>query len=129
MSEADRDNGRKLWAAAENARYSQTAEGKAEAASVARKDDSGKLRFDLVPPEFDEALAEVLTFGAKKYGDRNWEQGAGIDGERLFAACMRHLTRVRRGELLDQESGLPHLAHAATNLLMWHYHVQRAQLK
>lgn len=65
------------------------------------------------------AVAEVLTFGAAKYGDRNWEKG--IKVERLFAATMRHITAVANGQELDPESGLPHLAHAVTNLLMWLY--------
>ena len=36
--------------------------------------NKGKLRFDLIPPEMDKAVAEVLTQGATKYGDRNWEK-------------------------------------------------------
>ena len=56
------------------------------------------------------AQVEVLTFGADKYGDRNWEEG--ISEDRLYAACQRHLLAHREGELLDPESGLPHLYHA-----------------
>lgn len=80
------------------------------------KHDKGKLRLDLIPPEMHRALGEVLTFGADKYGDRNWEQG--ISEDRLYAACQRHLLAHREGEKHDNESGLPHVYHAFCNLGM-----------
>ena len=75
----------------------------------ARKDDGGKLRYDLIPPEALEELARVYTVGAERYGERNWERG--ITWGRLFAALMRHLWAWWRGEMRDPEDGLPHLAH------------------
>ena len=78
------------------------------------KHDIGKTRYDLLPPEALEAVARVLTFGAKKYGDRNWEKG--LDYDRIFAAAQRHMWAHHGGEKLDPESGLSHLAHAACNL-------------
>ena len=80
------------------------------------KHDKGKLRYDLIPPEAEASLAAVLTFGANKYGDRNWELG--IDEDRLYAARRRHEAAHRTGEILDPESGLPHLWHALTTLAM-----------
>lgn len=80
------------------------------------KFDDGKTRYDLLPPEALEAVARVLTFGATKYGDRNWEQG--IEEGRLYGAAQRHLWADWRGEKLDPESGMPHLWHAACNLCM-----------
>jgi len=76
-----------------------------------RKDDTGKLRFDLIPPGPLEALAAIYTMGAAKYADRNWEKG--IRWGRVFGAVMRHLWAFWRGEDIDPESGLPHVAHAA----------------
>lgn len=81
-----------------------------------KKFDTGKLRLDLITPEMHRALGEVLTFGANKYGDRNWEKG--IDLDRLYAANQRHLLAHREGEATDPESGLPHLFHAFCNLGM-----------
>lgn len=81
-----------------------------------KKYDSGKRRLDLITPEMPRALGEVLTFGANKYGDRNWEKG--IDLDRRYAACQRHLLAVREGEFCDPESGLAHLDHAFCNLGM-----------
>ena len=78
---------------------------------VARKYDNEKERFDLIPPGPLLELARVYTYGAGKYADRNWEKG--LAWGRIFAAIMRHLWKFWRGEWVDDESGLPHLAHAA----------------
>lgn len=75
------------------------------------KFDENKLRYDLIPTEFMEALAWILTFGANKYGDRNWEKG--MLWSRIFAALMRHLWAWFRREDNDPETGKPHLWHAA----------------
>ena len=80
------------------------------------KYDSGKSRMDLIPTEVLVGMGDVLGFGAGKYGDHNWRQG--IKHSRLYAAAMRHLTAHWSGETKDPESGLDHLAHAATNLAM-----------
>jgi Domain of unknown function (DUF5664) len=76
-----------------------------------RKDDSGKARHDLIPPELPEAVALVLAFGAAKYGERNWEKG--MKWGRPFAAMMRHMWAWWRGEREDTETGFSHLWHAA----------------
>jgi hypothetical protein len=78
------------------------------------KYDGGKTRYDLLPPEFVEAVAQVLTYGAEKYAARNWEKG--LPYGRVFAAIMRHLWAWWRREDRDPESGLSHLAHAACGL-------------
>lgn len=78
------------------------------------KYDGDKERFDLLPPGPLTELARVYTFGATKYADRNWEKG--MRWGRVFAACMRHLWAWWRGEEVDKESGLSHLAHAAWNI-------------
>lgn len=74
------------------------------------KYDTGKLRFDLIPPKVIQELAEVYTMGAAKYEPRNWEKG--IEYSRIYAAVQRHLNQYWAGQNLDEESGLPHLAHA-----------------
>ena len=79
------------------------------------KHDAGKLRLDLLPTDALEAVARILTLGAAKYGERNWE--AGMSWRRVDAALERHLFAWRRGEERDAESGEPHLAHAACCVL------------
>lgn len=76
----------------------------------ARKDDTGKARFDLLPPGPTVDVVRVLTFGAAKYGERNWETG--LSYGRVYAALQRHLFAWWSGEDLDAETGLSHLAHA-----------------
>jgi len=74
------------------------------------KFDQEKVRYDLLPPELLEGIAQILTFGASKYGDRNWELG--MEWMRVFGALQRHLWAWRRGENLDPETGKSHLWHA-----------------
>lgn len=79
------------------------------------KYDYGKPTFEYLP---DDALAEinkVLTFGARKYDARNWEKG--MSWLRCWNAAFRHLWAWARGEKLDPETGLPHLAHAGCCVL------------
>lgn len=82
--------------------------------SEGTKHDEGKTPFDLLPPEFMVGTANVLAFGAAKYGARNWEKG--MRWGRPFAAMMRHLWLWWGGQRNDPETGLPHLAHAAACL-------------
>ena len=80
------------------------------------KYDEGKLRYDLVPTEALADIVGVFTYGAGKYGTRNWEQG--IEASRLYAAVHRHLAAYWSGENSHNESGLSHLAHAGCDILM-----------
>jgi hypothetical protein len=79
------------------------------------KHDNGKPRWDLLPGDAVEEIVKVMTFGAEKYGDRNWEKG--FRWGRPFAACMRHLWAWWRGIDVDEETGLSHLAHAGACIL------------
>lgn len=83
------------------------------------KYDGGKPRMALLfdgCPNALEAVASVLTFGAQKYAAHSW-QSVPEGEERYKSALLRHLTAVGKGEELDPESGLHHLAHAACNAL------------
>jgi len=85
-------------------------------APVGRKDDRGKPQWDLLPVASVRSIVEVLTFGAKKYAPNAW-QSVPEARRRYYAATMRHLAAWWEGERLDEESGLPHLAHAGCCLL------------
>jgi hypothetical protein len=79
------------------------------------KYDEGKLQYSLIPPVALRSLAEVLTFGAKKYAPNSWQTVP--DAERRYLdALYRHLEAYRSGEYIDPESGLHHLKHAITNI-------------
>jgi hypothetical protein len=92
---------------------------KAEAqgpASDGTKHDAEKPRWDLLPFAAVSAVVDVLTFGAKKYAPDNWRTVPEAR-RRYTAAALRHTVAWWRGERVDAESGLPHLAHAACCLL------------
>lgn len=72
--------------------------------------DAGKTRFDLLPPDALQAVAQVYTFGAEKYAPRNWEKG--MDWGRVYAAGQRHMNSFWGGETHDPETGYLHTAHA-----------------
>jgi hypothetical protein len=76
-----------------------------------RKDDDGKLRYDLIPVEPLREVARVFTIGARKYEPRNWEKGLGYG--RVFAAMMRHAQAWWGGEVNDPEDGQHHLSSVA----------------
>ena len=80
-----------------------------------RKDDQGKIRFDLVPTSAMTGLAEVLTFGANKYSPNGWRHVKHAE-ERYYSALVRHLIAWKDGDENDSESGLNHLKHAMTNV-------------
>jgi len=84
------------------------------------KADNEKLRYDLLSVDAIEDLVRVLNFGASKYADRNWEKG--IKWGRVYSAAQRHLTAFWRGEDMDPETGIPHIAHAMCNcMFLLHY--------
>lgn len=75
------------------------------------KFDRDKPRYDLIPPHALEDLAKVYAFGAKKYGDRNWEKG--LEYGRMYRAAIGHMNQWWLGDKADSESGMSHLTHAA----------------
>lgn len=79
------------------------------------KADNGKTRLDLVSPTFIEAVGKIRTFGVQKYGDS--DSWAKVEPQRYMAALLRHINAYRMGEETDKESGMPHLWHAACNLM------------
>lgn len=80
------------------------------------KNDLGKTRIDLIPPEALEMIGQAFTHGAAKYDDHNWR--GGINYSRLYGAVLRHLNAYWKGEDIDEDSGLPHLALAGAELCM-----------
>jgi len=79
-----------------------------------KKDDGGKLRYDLLPWKAVEGVVRVLTFGAKKYSPNGWRTVPNAK-ERYTAALLRHLVALQKGESTDPESGLKHIDHLLCN--------------
>ena len=78
------------------------------------KADQGKVRPTLVPTSLVLAVAAIREYGCKKYHDPdNWRR---VEPQRYRDALYRHLLAYFAGEETDEESGLPHLWHAACNI-------------
>lgn len=77
------------------------------------KFDSTKPRMALVPASLGYKVAEVVTYGAKKYKADNWRKVK--SREPYINALERHLAAYKNGEMIDPESGLTHMAHIACN--------------
>ena len=75
----------------------------------------GKPRFSLVSPWAHAGLAEVLTFGERKYAAYNWAKG--LSWSQTVDSLERHLAAFKKGEDIDPDSGLPHLDHIACNAM------------
>ena len=82
-----------------------------------RKYDAGKNRLDLLLPGFLWEVGEVLSHGANKYGEYNWQH---VEPERYEAALLRHFIAWQCGAQTDPETGLHHLAHLACSaMFLW----------
>lgn len=60
-----------------------------------RESNEGRGRFDLFPYEAMEALAKWYEDGAKKYGDRNWENGLSVKD--CINRMIRHAIKAGNG--------------------------------
>jgi len=78
--------------------------------------NNNKPKLSLIPFSTLADEARVWEYGAKKYAAHNWMRG--MDWSIPFECLMRHMAAWQAGEENDQESGLPHLAHAMCNLRM-----------
>lgn len=74
------------------------------------KHDGFKSRLDLTPAAAMEIVGLVLRAGGIKYSDDNWRKCK--DPSKFIGPILRHTMRHMKGEFLDRETGLPHLAHA-----------------
>ena len=84
--------------------------------TAGRKFDDDKLEYGLLPPNALNDVVKVLSYGAKKYARDNWKYVP--EGERrYFDAAQRHLWAYKRGELIDPETGISHIAHAICSLM------------
>lgn len=82
--------------------------------SVDTKFDQHKLRVDLFPFTTLLAISDILTHGAEKYGERNWEKG--IEYSRILGALLRHLLRWFYRIEKDIDSGRDHIHHAGCEM-------------
>lgn len=87
---------------------------------VGKKYDSNKPMAGAIVRVFPKAvmaIGAVIKFGAKKYPNpNNWKMNEDIIN-RYFDSAIRHACKHFDGYEKDEETGLPHLVHAAWNML------------
>lgn len=93
--------------------------GNFDSSLAARKNDKNQM--ELVDTGFPNALmmlGEVMTWAAKNKGylPNDWKDIPNPSMS-LLGAASRHRNKRLKGEEFDDESGLPHLAHEAFNVL------------
>lgn len=64
--------------------------------------NSGKPRYDLVHAWSHLQMVNVLTKGANKYAERNWEKG--MAWTKVIASLKRHVAAIERGEDYDYDN-------------------------
>jgi len=79
------------------------------------KHDSEKPDMSLLSGIALLKVAQVMSFGKKKYSAHNWR--GGFAWSRPLSACLRHVVAYIGGEDKDPETGLSHLAHAICCLM------------
>lgn len=89
------------------------------------KQDKAKVDLTLVHLDMAptlEACAALLQDSLKRRGyPRNGYKDLLGSEDRLMAACYRHMAAMANDRLApDTDSGMPHLVHAITNLMMLH---------
>ena len=80
------------------------------------KYDQHKPDWTLLPMRGVIDIIRVLEFGAQKYARDQWRDVPDAR-RRYLAAAFRHLAAVADGKWVDDESQLPHLAHAGCCIL------------
>lgn len=108
------DNRNEMMANIFAQKYDLTDDGKG------KKYDTGKPMVGTLCRVFPHALmavGECIEFGTHKYPDpNNWKKVEGAT-TRYLDSLMRHLIKHYMGITKDEETNLPHLAHAAWNAL------------
>jgi hypothetical protein len=66
-----------------------------------------------------EGACRVFAYGAGKYAAWNWAKGMAWSVP--LGCALRHMQSVLDGEFIDDESGLPHIDHVFSNLVMLDY--------
>ena len=71
--------------------------------SGASRNDIGKIRLDLIPPEALLELGEVFGEGAVRHGDENWKKG--MPNSVVINHMLRHLLLYIKGDRDEPHMG------------------------
>ena len=79
--------------------------------------NAGKLQWSLIDFTAIEDMVRVLEFGKSKYGEDNWKKG--LVQKQTLDSLSRHLIELMKGNPIDEESKLPHIAHVMANAMFY----------
>ena len=103
-------------------KFTLTEEQERQLKETAVKFDNDKVDWMILPYDALEEIIKVMEFGARKYARGNFASGEGLEYTRVLNSLMRHILAFSRGEDLDPETGISHMAHAGCNVLfLLHY--------
>lgn len=90
------------------------------------KFDSGKTPLELLPVIPLYCIARVFGFGADKYAVDSWraKDRKAVSWRRTYASIINHLFLWAAGQEKDHQSGMSHLWHAGTQLMILIEHVE-----
>lgn len=91
-----------------------------------RRNEVGE-RYDLLDPKFLQRMARVADYGARKYGERNWQEHRLKDGKSGINHALKHLMEYQAGVAHDKGAPSEHLIAVAFNMMMEFYHVTREE--
>ena len=87
----------------------------------AQRINKNKIELSQCPPEIVWAIASVLMKSDKKHGGKydtgNWKKGS--EFTQLLDCMERHFSKMKSGLDYDEEDGLPHSWHLATNVMFY----------
>ena len=86
---------------------------------TAKHFDEGKPALQWIPYDALVEISRAFSYGAVKYGNGNFK--GGMSWSKMVGSILRHTYRFMAGENNDDESGLPHLAHAGACICMLLY--------
>jgi hypothetical protein len=88
--------------------------------------NANKPRMDFIDADAAIGLARVLTFGANKYSPNNWRNG--LSFTETIGSLERHIAAIKRGELVDSESGEHHIDHVQCNAMFLSFFMKHPEL-
>ena len=109
-------NGETFYIDKQGNRIEETTQDYETNASGGMKDTKDKVQFTKLPLDLLDHVLDVMKYGAEKYDWDNWRK---VEAEKYIDAFYRHYRELEKGEWLDDESGLPHVGHIATDILFY----------
>ncbi len=93
------------------------------------KRDEVSVRYDILDPDFLELMAKIADYGAKKYGELNWQKSRLVKDKGPINHIYKHLRAFRKKIIYDHPElgeGIEiHLAAIAFNAMMEFYWIMK----